>query len=127
MKGESMTDKIPISTAAGIAHKHGYDQVIILARRVGDGGQEWVTTYGKDKANGDAAARIGDALRDNVTPTLTRLRAAVEAFIVETVDYMTRNNLGDPEGQHTVRQGRAALDGAEMRRKPKTNSVTGYP
>jgi hypothetical protein len=34
---------------------------------------------------------------------------ALRLFIDQEVDYMTRNNLGDPEKQHSVRVGRAAL------------------
>ena len=56
------TDTIPISAAKTIADACGYDQVVIVARSVGDGedGGEHVTTYGVDKANCAVAARIGD-------------------------------------------------------------------
>lgn len=40
-----------------------------------------------------------------------RLREIVQAFIDETVDYATRNNLGDPEKQHNVKWARAELAG----------------
>jgi hypothetical protein len=49
-----------------IADKFGYDQVIIIARKVGECPNlhgEHVTTYGVDKANCDAAARIGNFLK----------------------------------------------------------------
>jgi len=52
---------IPISAAKDIAKKYGYDQVVIVARSVDHG--EHVTTYGKDKANCDVAARTGDFLK----------------------------------------------------------------
>ena len=55
---------IPISDAKQIAQEHGYDQVIIVARSVGEG--EHVTTYGRDKANCDVAARIGDFLKHKI-------------------------------------------------------------
>jgi molybdopterin biosynthesis enzyme len=55
---------IPIAAAKQIAERYGYDQVIIIARAVGQG--EHVTTYGKDKANCDVAARIGDFLKYKV-------------------------------------------------------------
>ncbi len=55
---------IPISAARRIAESYGYDQVIVIARAVGQG--EHVTTYGKDKANCDVAARIGDFLKFKV-------------------------------------------------------------
>lgn len=55
---------IPISAAKHIADKYGYDQVIVVARALDKG--EHVTTYGKDKANCDVAARIGDFLKFKV-------------------------------------------------------------
>jgi len=54
---------IPISAAKRIALDYGYDQVVIVARRVGDGETphgEHCTTYGVDKANCEVAARIGN-------------------------------------------------------------------
>lgn len=54
---------IPISAAKHIAETYGYDQVIIIARKVGDNGGEHCTTYGRDKPNCDVAARIGDFLK----------------------------------------------------------------
>jgi hypothetical protein len=54
---------IPIAAAQSIASHYGYDQVVIIARRVGEGEQphgEHCTTYGVDKANCDVAARIGN-------------------------------------------------------------------
>ncbi len=57
---------IPISAAKDIATTYGYDQVIVIARKVGEGGGEHCTTYGKDKANCDVAARCGDFLKYKV-------------------------------------------------------------
>lgn len=60
---------IPIEAAQQIAEKFGYDQVIVIARRVGEDPAphgEHVTTYGVDKANCDVAARIGNFLKYNV-------------------------------------------------------------
>lgn len=57
---------IPIKAAQEIAEKYGYDQVVIIARKVGDEGLEHVTTYGRDKANCDVAARIGDFFKHNL-------------------------------------------------------------
>ncbi len=59
---------IPIAAAKLIALDYEYDQVIIIARSVGDGHGhgEHVTTYGIDKANCDVAARIGDFLKYKV-------------------------------------------------------------
>jgi hypothetical protein len=58
--------RIPIAAAQRIAESYDYDQVIIIARKVGDGGGEHVTTYGKDKTNCDVAARAGDFLKFKV-------------------------------------------------------------
>lgn len=53
-------EQVPIPIAAGkhIADAYGYDQVVIVGRRVG--GWEHVTTYGVDHANCGVAARMGD-------------------------------------------------------------------
>jgi hypothetical protein len=51
---------IPISAAKRIANDYGYDQVVIVARKVDPNGGEHVTTYGIDKANCEVAARIGN-------------------------------------------------------------------
>lgn len=55
---------IPIAAARTIAELYGYDQVVIVARKV-DGG-EHCTTYGVDKANCDVAARIGNFFKFNL-------------------------------------------------------------
>ena len=67
--------RIPISAAEHIAHKYGYDQVVIIARKVdqpaGVGetakqaipGGEHVTTYGINKVHCGVAARIGDYVK----------------------------------------------------------------
>ena len=60
---------IPISAARKIAEAYGYDQVVVIARKVGSGEEphgEHCTTYGVDKANCDVAARIGDFLKFKV-------------------------------------------------------------
>jgi len=49
-----------------VAEDYGYDQVVIVARKVGDGGGEHVTTYGVDRENCAVAARIGDFLKYEV-------------------------------------------------------------
>lgn len=52
---------IPIAAAKRIAALYGYDQVVIVARRVdGSKGGEHVTTYGADEAHCDVAARMGN-------------------------------------------------------------------
>lgn len=60
---------IPIKAAREIADKYGYDQVIVIARKVGDSEEphgEHCTTYGVDKDNCDVAARCGDFLKAKV-------------------------------------------------------------
>jgi hypothetical protein len=60
---------IPVSAAEQIAKRYGYDQVIIIARRVGekpDPCGEHLTTYGRNKAHCAAAARIGNFLKFTV-------------------------------------------------------------
>jgi hypothetical protein len=54
---------IPVSAAASIAKRYGYDQVIVIARKVGGGGGEHVTTYGRDAGNCGVAARVGNFLK----------------------------------------------------------------
>jgi hypothetical protein len=58
-----MLKPIPISTGREIAEKYGYDQVVIIARKVGDGGGEHCTTYGVNVANCAVAARIGEFVK----------------------------------------------------------------
>jgi hypothetical protein len=61
--------RIPIVAAQRIAEAYGYDQVIIIARKVGAGRDphgEHCTTYGVDEAHCAAAARIGDFLKHKV-------------------------------------------------------------
>ena len=55
--------RIPISAAKRIADAYGYEQVVIMARHVGEGGSEHVTTYGKTKQHCAVAARMGDHLK----------------------------------------------------------------
>lgn len=60
---------IPITQAKIIADLYGYDQVIIIARKVGESHQEHgehVTTYGVSKEHCGIAAKIGDFLKFKV-------------------------------------------------------------
>jgi hypothetical protein len=63
---------IPISAAKRIAEAYGYDQVVVIARKVGEG--EHCTTYGIDKDNCDVAARIGDFLKFKVMGWIADVR-----------------------------------------------------
>lgn len=60
---------IPISAAQRIAEEFGYDQVVIIARRVGqdpDPFGEHVTTYGRTKQHCQIAARVGDFIKHKI-------------------------------------------------------------
>ena len=54
---------IPIAAGQRIAKLYDYDQVIIIARKVGEHGGEHVTTYGKNPVHCDIAARCGDFIK----------------------------------------------------------------
>lgn len=57
---------IPISAAERIAKEYGYDQVVIIARKVGEAPEphgEHVTTYGINRAHCGIAAAMGKALK----------------------------------------------------------------
>lgn len=61
--------RIPIKTAKRVAEDYGYDQVIIVARKVasgGDEGGEHVTTYGVNRQHCSIASYIGDYLKHNI-------------------------------------------------------------
>lgn len=62
--------RIPIAAARSIAEKYGYDQVLILARHVGDDGKEHIATYGVDKTHCAAVARVGAAIVAGVVAPL---------------------------------------------------------
>lgn len=57
---------IPVSAAQRIADDYGYHQVVIVARAVGEGGGEHVTTYGADRDHCAVAGHIGGFLRTKV-------------------------------------------------------------
>lgn len=57
---------IPISAAERIAKDYGYDQVVIMARRVGndpDPSGEHITTYGINTTHCEVAAMMGNTLK----------------------------------------------------------------
>lgn len=66
MRALPVMSPIPINAARDIAEKYGYHQIVVIGRRVGEGGGEHCTTYGVDKANCGVAARIGDFLKHKV-------------------------------------------------------------
>jgi hypothetical protein len=54
---------ITVSAARDLAEHFGYDQVVIIARKVGVPGGENVVTFGVDEVHRDVAARMGDFLK----------------------------------------------------------------
>lgn len=58
--------RIPITAAERIAKEYGYDQVVIIARKIGEAPEpngEHVTTYGVNKEHCASAALQGKALK----------------------------------------------------------------
>lgn len=62
------TPTIPIKDAERIAKKYGFDQVIIVARKTGEGPDngEAVTTYGIDKLHCEVAGSVGRFLKHKI-------------------------------------------------------------
>ena len=60
--------RIPIAAAKRLAKEYGYEQVIIIARKVNDDGLHggWLTTYGKTKKHCDEAAGVGNAMVERI-------------------------------------------------------------
>ena len=77
--------EVPISEAEKIAKKYNYDQVVILSRKVGDGGNEWITTYGINKIHCDAAAKIGSVLVGQVVEPLEKMQKRIK-FLEDLVN-----------------------------------------
>lgn len=57
---------IPIHVAKTIAKSYGYDQIIIIGRKVGENGGEHCTTYGINKEHCSAVARVGNFIKYKV-------------------------------------------------------------
>jgi hypothetical protein len=57
---------ISVAEAAAIGRANDYDQVIIIARKCGPGGGEWVTAWGVDDAHLAAANTAADFLKYKV-------------------------------------------------------------
>ena len=64
--GDGEMKRIPITAAQRVAEQYDYDQVVIIARKVGEGGGEHVTTYGRDKANCAVADHIGNFIKHKI-------------------------------------------------------------
>lgn len=74
--------RIPIAAAQRVAEQYGYDQVIIIARKIGEDGGEHVTTYGVDKANCDVAGRIGSFIKSKIMEWPDVLNTLVVRFLM---------------------------------------------
>ena len=64
-----MPDPLPIIALAemeALCTKYGFNQVIVLARKVGEHGYENLGTHGTDMEHSNAAAAIGEHLRKDV-------------------------------------------------------------
>jgi len=55
--------RIPIVAAKRIAVNYGYDQIVVMARKTGEGGMEHVTTYGVSREHCVVAEKMGNALK----------------------------------------------------------------
>ena len=104
---------IPISAAKVIADKYGYDQVVIIARKVGDDGGEHVASYGVDKANGDAAARVGNFLKARIMGWPDELKALADRFLVWPLPKSVRSDLCVTEDYAFPRSGTNLLSADE--------------
>jgi hypothetical protein len=85
--------KIPITAARDVAERWGYDQIVIVARKVGENGGEHVTTYGVNKANCEVAARIGDFFKYRLMGWLRDAERTIEV------------NMGEKQYRVTLRKG----------------------
>lgn len=74
--------RIPIAAAQRVAEQYGYDQVVIIARKVGDDSGEHVVTYGVDKVNCDVAGRIGTFLKSKIMGWPDVLNTLVDRFLM---------------------------------------------
>lgn len=103
---------IPIGAVKRMADEFGYDQVVVVARAVGDGGGEHVTTYGRDAAHCSVAARMGDFFKHKLmgwpAPEAAGPNASTERIPTaqEMKDWMRtpegRKALGIPESDPQV-------------------------
>lgn len=120
--GERPMKPIPVSAAAQIAKAYGYDQVIVIARRVGEAPNpfgEHVTTYGRGSTHCGVAARVGNYIKHKIMgwPEYSTLRehdmkAALEAAEKKIAScYIEASAV---EQDETIALIRAALSRAEQ-------------
>ena len=63
---EIIVNKISPSELEAIAKKYGFNQVILIARTVGEKGAEHCVTYGTDRENSVVAEDIGNFMKFKV-------------------------------------------------------------
>lgn len=107
--------RIPIAAAQRVAEQYGYDQVVIIARKVGEDGGEHVTTYGVDKANCDVAARIGNFIKSLIMRWPDALNTLVDRFLVWPLPKSVRSDLCVTEDCAFPRSGTNLLTADEAR------------
>lgn len=103
------TKSIPINAAKHIAKEYGYDQVIIIARKV----DQHVTTYGIDKIHCNVAARIGDYIKYQImkwNPRDDRLAKTVRSFAKLFASYAKRSHNDSHVLQESVDEMLLSLD-----------------
>lgn len=119
-----MTRTIPVSDAAHIGKTRDFDQVVIIARKVGEDGNEHVTTWGRDRQHCDVARRIGDFLKFMVMgwePGKAELHHAgsvtddeIGEALADVIDIMQRSDADNMPGltAPSVEEWHAALEKA---------------
>jgi uncharacterized phage protein gp47/JayE len=75
---------------------------------VGDADNWFVRGAAQERVCGQGSGPVVES-NAHLIAAAPELAEVVKAFIDETVDYATRNNLGDPEKQHNVKWGRSVL------------------
>lgn len=96
--------------------KHTPGPLEIVEAKVLDNSNQWHVYLAAPDGRKIAALwggqneKIGNAKLFAVASELLQL---VEAFVQQEVEYMTINNLGDPEQQHNVKWARATIAKAE--------------
>ena len=72
---------IPVQAAREIAEDYGYDQVVIIGRKVGENGVDWHATYGRTKEH----CRIADRMMRWLERMMTVFSNPVKRARVETL------------------------------------------
>lgn len=108
---------IPVSAAKKIADLYGYDQVIVIARRVGEAPDpfgEHVTTYGRTKEHCKVAARAGNFLKYKVMGWPEYVPAWVDEVMARRLDDYLENEFGIRIGKQAAQGALAIASGCEV-------------